>query len=147
MNLALHQNASTRWPRGILYGMLLLAVLVSLPLGMAIAAMGAWFAILGGSLIYLPVGLVILLAGLVILCSHSIADFFQLALLGLAMIAWSISGTDAKSWMLGSVVELSGRIDLLLGLLVIMVLALLTVYWRRTHWHRPIAGPAGIFVR
>lgn len=133
-----HQETSIRWPRGILYGMLLLAVLVSLPLGMVIAAMGAWFAIRGGSLIYLPVGLVILLAGLAILRSHSIADFLLLALLGFAMIAWSISGIDARSWMLSSVVELSGRIDLLLGLLVTMVLAFFVV-----HWHRIFAGPAG----
>lgn len=38
--------------------------LASLPLGMAVAAMGAWFAIQGGLIIYLPIGSVILLAGL-----------------------------------------------------------------------------------
>lgn len=142
MNLALqqstHQETSTRWPRGILYGMLLLAVLVSLPLGMVIAAMGAWFAVQGGSLIYLPVGLVILLAGLAIVRSHSIADFFLLALLALATIAWSISGFDARSRILSSVLELSGRVELLLGLLVIMVVAIFIV-----HWHRIFAVPAG----
>lgn len=141
MNLALEQKAS-RWSHGILYGALLFAVLVSLPLGMTIAAVGAWFAIQGGSLIYLPLGLAILLAGLVILNSHSIADFLLLALLAFAMIAWSISGDDAKNRILSSVVELSGRIDLLVGLLAIMVVALLIA-----HWYRPRADPVGASVR
>gem|GEM_PF-3237472 len=138
MNLALQQQASTHGSHRILHGVLLLAVLVSLPLGVVIGAMGAWFALKGGSLMYLPVGLVILLAGLAILRSRSITDFFMLVLLASAMIAWSISGVDARSWLLSSAVELSGRVDLLAGLLVIMVLTLLVV-----HWHRLFAGPAG----
>lgn len=142
MNLALRQKAPLRWKRGILYGMLLLAVLISLPLGMVIAAMGAWFAIQGGSLMYLPLGLTILLAGLVILHNHSIADFLLLALLAFAMIVWSISGNDAKNRMLSSIVELPGRFELLLGLLVIMVVALLIA-----RWHRPFASLAGPYVR
>lgn len=141
MNLALQPSkASIRWKHGILYSLLLLAVPVSLPLGMVAAAMGAWFAIQGGSLMYLPLGLVVLLAGLVIVRSHSISDFVVLVLLALATIGWSISGSETRSWLLSSVVELSGRIELLLGFLVIMVAALLIVYSLR---NRPLAGPAG----
>ncbi|MDT8450332.1 MAG: hypothetical protein RQ847_09170 [Wenzhouxiangellaceae bacterium] len=135
MNQALqhrHRKASTRWSRGILYGMLLLAVLVALPLGMAVAAIGAWFSIQGGSLIYLPLGLVILLTGLAIVHRQSIADLFLLALLAMAAIAWWISGNGAKSWLLGSLAELSGRSELLFGFLAIMVLALSAVHRRRT---------------
>lgn len=58
-----HQDTSTRWLRGILNEILLVAFPASLPLGMTILAMGAWFVIQRGSIIYLPTGLVILLAG------------------------------------------------------------------------------------
>ncbi|MDT8410131.1 MAG: hypothetical protein RQ741_11070 [Wenzhouxiangellaceae bacterium] len=144
MNLASQSNeprpqqSSTREPRGILYGMLVLAVPVWLPLGMVVAAIGAWFALQGGSLGYLSVALGIVLAGLAVVRSHSIADFILLVMLVFAVLAWSISGADSRTWMLGLLVELSGRIDLLLGLLLILVLALSLVLWRRT----PVDPPA-----
>lgn len=132
MNLVLQPQATSMpRPHRILYYMLLLAVLIALPLGMAVAAIGAWFSIQGGSLIYLPLGLVILLTGLAMVHRHSIADVFLLVLLALAAIAWWISGNDTKSWMLGSLAELSDRIDVLFGLLAIMVLALSAVRRRR----------------
>lgn len=131
MNLMLQQETTTRWKRGLLHGMLLLAVMVALPLGMATAAMGAWFAIQGGSLMYLPLGLAILLAGLVVVRSHSIPDFTLLALVACAVIVWLISGIDTRSWMQNSVLDLSGRIDLLFGLLAIMLVALAATYWCR----------------
>lgn len=107
MNLSLRHKASIRWKRGILYSLLLLVVPVSLPLGMVAAAMGAWFAIQGGSLIYLPLGLALLLAGIAIVRSRSIAAFALSAILLAAVIGWSISGNDARSRLVGSVVELS----------------------------------------
>ena len=106
------------------------------------AAIGAWLAVQGGSLLYLPVGLAILFAGLAIVRSHSIADFVLLVIMTLAMVAWSQSGDDDRARLLGSMTELSGRIDLLLGLLVIMLVALLIA-----HWCRPLARPAEASVR
>lgn len=122
----------------ILYVMLLLAVPVALPLGMVFAAIGAWLAIQSGSVIYLPVGAAILLAGLALLHGRSTADLVMLALVPLALAGWWIAGSDGRSWMQTSLVELSGRIELLLGMLVIMVAALLFA-----HWHRLFSGPAG----
>lgn len=51
MSLAFQQNASSPWRRWILHGMLLLAVLASLPVAMVVAAMGAWYALQAGSLV------------------------------------------------------------------------------------------------
>lgn len=142
MNLALQHEESTRWSHGMLYGMLLLAVPVSLPLGMASAAIGAWFAIQAGSPIFLPAGLVILLAALAVLRSRSVADFVFLVLALLALIGWSNSGHDARNWVQNSVAELSGRVDVLMGLLAIMVAALLSILW-----YRHVSVPPGDFVR
>lgn len=133
MNSASQQTteAPTRRSHGILYAMLLLAVLVSLPLGMVVAGIGAWFSIQGGSLLYLPIGLVILLTGLAIVHRHSITDLILLALLPLTAIAWWTSGSDDKTWMLNLIAELSGRIELLFGSLAIMLIALAAIYWYR----------------
>lgn len=139
MNLILQTKEKPRWKRGILYGMLLLAVMVALPLGMATAAAGAWFAIKGGSLMYLPFGLVIVLTGLVVVRSHSIADFTLLALLACALIAWLISGIEARNWMQDSLHDLSGRIDVLFGLLTILLVALVAM-----NWDRSVAVPASV---
>lgn len=121
----------------ILYGMLLLAVPLALPLGMGFAAMGALLAVKSGSVIYLPVGAALLLAGLALLRGRSTADLVMLALVSLALAAWWLAGIDARSRMLTSLVELSSRIELMLGLLVVMVAALLFA-----QWHRSAAGPA-----
>lgn len=133
MNLASQQSteAPKRRSHGILYGMLLLAVLVSLPLGIVVAGIGAWFSIQGGSLLYLPVGLVVLLTGLAIVHRHLITDLFLLAILAIIAIAWWTPGSDAKSWMLNLIAELSGRIELLFGSLTIMLIALAAIYWYR----------------
>lgn len=138
MNLSLRQKASIRWKHGILYSFLLLVVPVSLPLGMVAAAMGAWFAIQGGSLIYLPLGLALLLAGVAIVRSRSIADLSMLALLVFAAFGWSFSGSDVKSRLLSSLAELSGRFELLLGLLACLAVALVVL-----QWHRIAAAPTG----
>lgn len=121
----------------ILYGMLMLAVPMALPLGMGFAAMGALLAVKSGSVLYLPVGAAILLAGLALLHGRSTADLVMLALVVLALAAGWLAGSDGRSWMLRSLVELSGRIELMLGLLVIMVAAILFA-----HWYRLFSGQA-----
>ncbi len=130
-------NASRRWPRMILYSLLLLAVPLALPSGMVFAAVGAWWAVKSGTVIFLPAGAVLLLAGLAILHRRSIADLVVLALATLATTAWWIAGSDSGSWVLRSLVELSSRSELMLGLLVIMLATLLFV-----RWHRLFSAPA-----
>lgn len=124
---------------GFLFGLVLLAVLVSFPLGMLTAATGAWFAIRGGSLLYLPLGLAFMLAGLAVLRSRSIADLIFLIILVAALIAWLGSGIDAKTRLLSSATALYGRVDLLFGLLVMMVTALFILHWSWI-FARPVHG-------
>ena len=121
----------------VLYVMLMLVVPLALPLGMGFAAMGALLAVKSGSVIYLPVGAALLLAGLALLHGRSTGDLVMLALVSLALAAWWLAGIDARSRMLSSLVELSGRIELMLGLLVVMVAVLPFAHWRRL-----VSGPA-----
>lgn len=114
---------------GYLYGLVLLAVLIAFPLGLLTAATGAWFAIRGGSLLYLPLGMAFMLAALAVLRSHSIADFIFLLIMVAALIAWLSSGLEAKARLMSSTAVLYGRVDLLLGLLMMMVATLFILNW------------------
>lgn len=115
-------------PRGVMYGLMLVLAMVSPVLGLAVAAVGTWLALLAGSIYYLPLGLMILLAGMAILRSP------LAAIIGLAVIAtlvWSVNVMDDKGWIPAWTVDLASRMDLLIGMLVLMVLAFIIVHWQR----------------
>lgn len=115
-------------PRGVMYGLMLILAMVTPVLGLAVAAIGAWLALLAGSIYYLPLGLMILLAGMAILRSPLVA------IIGFAVIA-TLAGLvavmDDKGWIPAWTVDLASRMDLMIGMLVLMVLAFMIVHWQR----------------
>lgn len=118
-------------PRGYFRGVVLLVGRVPLWPTMVVGAIGTWLGLQGGSSMYHPMGLVILLAGLAIPRIHSNTDISLRALVAFPVIATSISDIDSCNRVVRLVVQLSGRINGLPGLLVRMERTFLVVYWYR----------------
>ena len=112
--------------------------------GALIAAGGAWLALLGGSLYYLPAGIALLISGFLIAQRRSLGAWIYLALF-VVTIFWSLWEAGLNGWAL--VPRLLGP-----GILLVLALALLPSFDGRDYrrwWLAPASGAAlvaGIFL-
>lgn len=111
--------------------MMLFAV-AAFPLGMLVAAVGAWYAMKSGSFLNLPIAFLVLVACLALVQRHDASDFIALAMLATGLSAWFLMGSASRSLLIERGVELSSRISLLTGLLLSLFLLLVLRVVRRT---------------
>lgn len=106
----------------------LVSAVVAPLLGLAAAGIGTWHALVAGSIFYMPLGLIIMLMGLAILHSHNKWDLWLLGLLVVGAATWYYVGGQDWTRMLGWAEGLAVHTELLAGLLVLLVMALVLVY-------------------
>ena len=111
-----------------LYILVLLLVIAVPLLGLVAAAIGTWHALAAGSIFYLALGVIILLMALAIFQSHKKGDLTLLVLLLTGAAAWFLIDAQTQARLLGWAEGLAARTELLTGLLVLMVIALVLIY-------------------
>lgn len=122
------------WKRiglAVLYVLALTLLLLAPVLGLAVGAVGAWHAILAGSIFYLPIGVLLMLVGLSVYQCHRKRDIATLALLAAAVSGWFLVDLTTRNKMQEWAVGLILPVELLAGLLALLVLLLAVLLaWR-----------------
>ncbi|WP_291217802.1 membrane-bound PQQ-dependent dehydrogenase, glucose/quinate/shikimate family [Hydrogenophaga sp.] len=101
-----------------------LAVLLLLG-GLVMAVLGTWLVTLGGSPYFVAAGVLMMVAAALVLARRAAAGVMLYAAVVVATLLWSLWEIHSKGWMPVWGVDLSSRVGVLLGLLLLMVLALL----------------------
>lgn len=90
----------TRLGHVVLYGLALVLVLLAPILGMLVAAVAAWHAVLAQSIILLPLGLFLVLVILSVYQRHGRSDLAVLSLMLAATASWFLLDSQARIEML-----------------------------------------------
>jgi cbb3-type cytochrome oxidase subunit 3 len=121
----------TRLGHVVLYGLALVLVLLAPILGMLVAAVAAWHAVLAQSIVLLPLGLFLVLVILSVYQRHGRSDLTVLSLMLAATASWFLLDSQARIEMLKWGGALVLPVELLVGALAVMVLLLVLLFVSR----------------
>lgn len=117
----------------LFYGLALLLVLLSPALGVLVAAVATWHALLAGSFWYMPLGVVLLLAAIAMVQNHKLFDLVFLGVVILTVIAWFGADSLQQRYLLEGVHALLSQTHLMAGVLATLIVALVLIHIARRH--------------